>query len=150
MSRQNPRRPTQAAGDNPAGRTRGFNFKITSDLLSTRGTTTSTASSEPTALPSASSLGLSHPQGGATPLSAAGALLQTASSSAAYNALLIGQGSVVPAASDLHASGALPRTPIGLRDMHDFPGGGYQRSDLGSYFPARQVRNFSPRPRAHH
>ena len=118
MSRQNIRRPTQPAGDNPAGHTRGFHLKIVSEPLSTRGATASTASSELTALPSASSLGRSHPQVDATPLSAAGAQLQTASSSAAYNAALIGQGSVVPAASDLHAPGALSRTPIGLRDKH--------------------------------
>ena len=114
MSRQNPRRPTQPAGDNPAGRTRGFHFKIVTQLLSTHGETASTASSEPMALPSASPLGRSHPQVGATPSMAAGMQIQTASSSAAYNALLIGQGSVVPAASDLYAPGALPRTPIGL------------------------------------
>ena len=150
MSRQNPRRPTQPAGDNPAGRTRGIKFKIISEPLSTRGTTTSIASSEPTALPSASSLGRSHPQVGATPLSAAGAKLQTASSSAAQDINLIGRGSVVPAASGHHVSGALPRTPIEPRDHHEFPGGGYQRSDPGGYSPAHQVRDSSLRPRAHH
>ena len=150
MSRQNPRRPTQPAGDNPAGRTRGFNFKIASDPFSTRSTTTSIVSSEPTAMPSASSLGRSHPQVGAVPSSSAGAQLQTASSSAADDAFPIGRGSVVPAASGQHVSGALPRTPVEPRDMHEFPGGGYQRSDPGSYSPARQVRDFSLRPRAHH
>ena len=150
MSRQNPRRPTQPPGDNPAGRTRGFNFKIVSDPLSTPGTTTSIASSVPTALPSATSLGHSHHQVGATPLSAAGAQLQTASSSAAQDFNLIGRGSVVPAESVYHVSGALPRTPIEPRDHHEFPGGGYQRSNPGGFSPARQVRDSSLHPRAHH
>ena len=101
------------------------------------------------ALPSAS-LGRSHPKVGATPSTAAGAELQTASSSAVYDALLIGQGSVVPAASNLHAPSALPKSPIGLRDMNKHPGGGYQRSDPVSYSPARQVRDSSLRPPAHH
>ena len=34
--------------------------------------------------------------------------------------------------------------------MHELPKGGYQRSDSGSYSPARQVRDSSLRPRAHH
>ena len=150
MSRQNPRRPTQPAGDNSAGRPRSVNFKIVSDPLSTRGTTTSIASSEPTALPSAFSLGRSHPQVGAAPSSAAGAQRQTASSSAAYDAFPIGQGSVVPATSGLHLPGALPRTQIEFRDIQEFPGGNYQRSDPGDFSPARQVRDSSLRPRAHH
>ena len=136
MIRQNPRRPTQPAGDNLAGRTRGFHFKIVTQPLSTHGATASTASPEPMALPSASSLGRSHHQDGATPSTAAGAQLQTASSTAAHDALLIGQGSVVPAASDLHAPGALPKTQIGIQDMHKHPGGGDQRSDQGGYSPA--------------
>ena len=150
LSRQNPRRPTQFAGDYPAGRTWGFNFKIASDPLSTRNTTSSIVSFEPTALPSASSLWRSNPQDGAVPSWAALTQLQTASSSAADDAFPIGRGSVVPAPSGHHGSGALPRTPIEPRDMHDFPGGGYQRSNPGGFSPARQVHDFFPRPRTHH
>ena len=150
MSRQNFRRSTQPAGDNPAGRTRGFNFKIVLDTLSTRGTTTFIASSEPTALASASSLGRSHPQVGAAPSSAAGAQLQTASSFSAHDAFPIGRGSVLPATSGRHHPSALLRTQIEFRDMHEFPGGGYQRSDPGGFSPVRQVRDFSLRPRVHH
>ena len=143
MSRQHPRRPTAPAGDNPAGRTRGFYFRTISYLSTTRGTTACTVLSEPMALPSATSLGRSHPQVGATPLSAAGAQLQTASNSAAQDFNLIGRSSVVPAASGHHVSGALPRTPIEPRDHHEFPGGGYQRSDPGDYSPAHQVSDSS-------
>ena len=77
------------------------------------------------------------------------AQLQTASSCAAHDVILIRQGSVVPAASDLYAPVALPRTPINLRHLHELPGGGYQRSDPGSYSLADQVSNASFRPRAH-
>ena len=34
--------------------------------------------------------------------------------------------------------------------MHEHSGGGNQRSDPGSYSPARQVRDSSLRSRAHH
>ena len=102
------------------------------------------------AWPLASSLGRWHPQVGAAPPSATGAQLQTASSSAAYDAYLIGRGSDVPAVSDLHAFKALPRTSIEPRNHLEVPGGGYRHSDPGGYSPARQVRQFSPLPRVHH
>ena len=62
MSRQNPRRPTQPAGHNPTGRTRGFHFKILPQSSASRDTTFATYQSQPMASYTASMTGPSHPR----------------------------------------------------------------------------------------
>ena len=149
MSRQNPRRPTVPAGDNPAKRTRGFNFKLTPQVSSSRVATSSTDPSEPMASLASSLAGSSHPQVGAEAPSAAAVKPQPAASSAYVDDRLVGRVSDAPVASGLHAFGALPRTPIELQASREVPGGGYKLSEPGGYSPAQQVREYSPRPRAH-
>ena len=149
MSRQNPRRPTVPAGDNPAGRTRGFNFKLTPQVTS-RVSKSSFDPSKPMASLSSSLAGPSHPQVGAGAPSAAAVLPRPAARSADLNDRLFGRVSDAPAASKLHAFGALPRTPIETRAPREAPGGGYQLSEPGGYSPAQQGREYSPRPRDNH
>ena len=150
MSRHNPRRPTVPAGDNPAKRTRGFNFKLTPQVTSSRVGASYFDPSEPMSSLSCSLAGPSHPQVGAGAPSAAAVLPRPGASSADVNDRLFGRVSEAPAASGLHAFGALPRTPIETRAPREALGGGYQLSEPGGYSPAQQVREYSCRPRAHH
>ena len=149
MSRQNPRRPIVPAGNNPAGRRQGFNVKLTPQVSSTRVATSSTDPSELMASLS-SFAGPSHPQVGAGAPSAAAVQPRPAASSADVDDCLFGRVSDAPAANGLHAFGALPQSPIKLRASREAPGCGYQLSEPGGYSRAEQVREYSPRPRAHH
>ena len=149
MSRQNPRRPSLPAGDNPAGRTRGFNFKLTPQVTS-RVAASSTDPSEQMASLSSSLAGPSHPQVGAGAPSAAAVQPLPAASSADLDDRLFGRVSDAPVSSGLHAFSALPQTPIKTRAPREAPGGGYQLSEPDGYSPAQQVRAYSPGPRAHH
>ena len=82
----------------------------------------------------------SHPQVGAGAPSAAAVQPLPATSSADLVDRLFGRVSDAPAASGLHAFGALPQTPIETRAPREAPGGGYQLSEPGGYSPAQQVR----------
>ena len=150
MSRQNPRRPTVPAGDNPSKRTRGFNFKLTPQVSSSRVAASSLVPSEPMASFSSTPAGPSHPQVGAGSPSAVAVQPRPAANSADFDDRQLGLVSDAPAASGLHAFGALPRTPLETLASREAPGGGYQLSEPGGYSPAQQVRAYSPRPRAHH
>ena len=150
MSRQNPRRPTVPAGDNPAGRTQGFNFKLTPQVTFSRVAASSTDPSEQLASLSSSLAGPLHLQFGAGAFSAAVVQPLPATSSGDLDYRQFGRVSDATAAIGLHAIGALPRTPIELRASLESPGGGYQLIEPGGYSPAQQVRAYSHRPRAHH
>ena len=150
MSRQNPRRPTVLAGDNPAERTRGFHFKIVPDSSASRVAASSFSPSEPMASLASSLAGPSHPQIGAGASSAAAVPPRPAASSADFDDRRLGRVSNARATSGLHAFGALPQSPIELQASREAPGGCYQLSEPNGYLPARQVRENSFRPRAHH
>ena len=150
MCRQNPRRPTQPAGDNPAGRTCGFDFKIISKSRAFRGTTSSIYKSQLMASFSASITGHSHHKRVAGTTSAAATNLQAVVSSAISDAGSQRLAANVPAASGHHAFGALFQTPVTLRKTREAPGDFDRHSDLGGSAPAHQVRHLSPRPRSDH
>ena len=109
-------------------RTRGFNFKLTPQVSSSRIAASSTDPSEPMASLSSSLAGPLHPQVGAGATSATAVLPRPAASSADVDDHLFGRVSDAPAASGLHAVGALPQTPIELRASREATGGGYQLS----------------------
>ena len=81
---------------------------------------------------------------------AAEVLPRPAACSADFDYRLLGRVSDTPAASGLHAFGAISRTPIEPRASLKAPGGCYQLCEIGGYSPARQVCDYSPRVRAHH
>ena len=107
---------TKLAGDNPAGRTRGFHFKIIPQSSASRDTTFSTYQSQPMASFTASMTGPSHPQGVAGTTASAATYLQAVASSAISDAGTHRLGANVPAASGLHALGTLLRTPVTQRN----------------------------------
>ena len=99
---------------------------------------------------SSSLAGPSQPQVGAGAPSAAAVQPRPAASAADFDDRQLGRVSDAHAASGLHDFGALPRTPIEFRASREAPGGSYQLSEPGGYSAARQVREYSPLPRAHH
>ena len=150
MRRQNPRRPTEPAGDNPEGRTRGFHFKIPSQSSASCGKTFSSYQSQPMAFYTATMTGPSHPQDGANTTSAAATYLQAVASSAISDAGTHRLATNVPAASGLNALGALFRTPVTQRETREAPKDFVRHSDPGGSATAHQVRHFSPRLRLQH
>ena len=99
---------------------------------------------------SSSLAGPSHPQVGAGAPSAAALLPRPAASSADVDDCLSGRVSDAPAASGLHAFGALPQTPIETRKPREAHGSGYQLGEPGGYSPAQQVREYFHSPRAYY
>ena len=149
MSRQNPGRPTEPAGDNSATRTLGFHFKIVPKSSAFRVAASSLVPFELMASLPSTLVGPSHTHVGAGVPSAVAIEPRPAASSANFNDRLLGRVSDASATSKLHAFGPLPRTPIEPRASREAPGGGFQLSKPNVYLPARQMRDYSPRPRAH-
>ena len=137
--------PSAPAGDNPAGRTRGFNLKIATQYPPAPGAPPSTDQSAAVAAPPALARGPSH-QLSAGPLSTVATATQAVVSSADSSAgLQLVSGD--PAALGRRGLGALPRTPVPQREQleelgdNELPGG----SEHGSLVD--QPLRFSPLPR---
>ena len=149
MSRQNPQCLTEPSIYNPAGRTRGFNFKITSQPKISCGTTSFSLQSKPMASFTASIIGPSHHQGFAGTTSATATYLRAVPSSAYSNAGTHGLAAKVSAASGLHALGTLLRTPVTQRETREAPGDFDSQCNPDSSAPAHQMRHSSPRHHSH-